>query len=110
MDSECRLTYGESEVLLDGSPAALRRLEHDLASAPDEVTIPIDNWSLIQRRTDNPLLKVSLNGREVIFEGNLNALGLIYDSLTGVADEAESAVDRAVGPHAHIEYLGEDDQ
>ena len=110
MNSECRLTYGESETLLDGSPADLRRLESDLASAPDEFTIPMVNGSMTQRRTDNSLLKVSVIGRELIIEGNLNALGMIYDSLIGVAGEAESAVDRAVGRHAHIEYLGEDDQ
>jgi len=110
MDSECRLTYGESETLLDGSPADLRRLESDLASAPDEFTIPMVNGSMTQRRTDNSLLKVSVIGRELIIEGNWNALGMIYDSLTGVASEAESAVDRTVGRHAHIEYLGEDDQ
>lgn len=68
------------------------------------------NGSLTQRRTDNALLNVSVVGRQLVIEGNLNALGIIYDSLTGVAGEAESAVDRAVGHHAHVEYLGEDDQ
>jgi hypothetical protein len=110
MDRGCRLTVEGGLAMLDGSPTELRRLAEALEAAPDEFTFPMATGSLTQLRTDDALLRVGVVDDSLTVEGNEHALGILYNSLTSLADIAESAEDRTIRRHVHIEYLGESDQ
>lgn len=65
-----------------------------------------------QEETVGPLL-VSLEGEATLhFAGGRQYLDIIWDAVDGVAEQAEQAEtadDRAVHWHQHIEYLPEDE-
>ncbi|BCB76923.1 hypothetical protein GCM10022251_76300 [Phytohabitans flavus] len=59
--------------------------------------------------TSGPLL-VSLKGTTTLhFSGGPEYLGIIWDALDGVAELAETADDRGVNRHQHIEYFPGDE-
>jgi hypothetical protein len=110
MDSDCRLRIDAGLAMLDGTPAQLRQLANALDAGPNVLTISMAMGSLTQVRTDDALLKVTVDDGTLTVEGDMGALGIFYNSLTTVSDDAESAEDRTIRRHAHVEYLGEGDQ
>ncbi|MEU0546886.1 hypothetical protein [Micromonospora sp. NPDC005979] len=62
-----------------------------------------------QEVTAGPLLVSLLGGTTLHFSGGHEYLDIIWDALDGVAEQAETADDRAVRRHQHIEYFPGDE-
>lgn len=105
----CRLSVSDGELELAGPPAALRALGRLLRQHAGHFEVAITGGVVAQERTTGPLL-VSLQGETTLhFSGGREYLDIIWDALDGVAEQAETADDRAVHRHQHIEYLPGDD-
>jgi hypothetical protein len=101
----CRVSAGGGELELAGPPTALRALARRLRRHGESLEVTVDGGSVAQEVTRGPLL-VSLRGTtRVHFSGGLEYLDLVWDALEGVADQAETAGDRGVNRHQHIEYF-----
>lgn len=97
-------------ALIDGSPIGLRNFARLLEADADEIKVVMGTSTILRKRSENPLLRVSLKGDCLTVEGDNHALGGFCQTIMGVADDAESAKDRTIKRHAHIEYLGDGDR
>jgi hypothetical protein len=62
-----------------------------------------------QEVTSGPLL-VTLRGATTLhFSGGREFLGIVWDALDGVAEQAMNAEDRRINRHRHIEYFPGDE-
>jgi hypothetical protein len=105
----CRLSTSDGELELAGPPAALRGLALLLREPQERVEAHISGGVVVQERTEGPLT-VSLRGEDTLhLAGGHQYLDIVWDALDGVAEQAESAEDRGVMRHQHIEYLPPDD-
>jgi hypothetical protein len=105
----CRLSVSDGEPELAGPPAALRALGRLLCQHAEPFEVAITGGVVSQQATAGPLL-VSLHGETTLhFSGGREYLDIIWDALDGVAEQAETADDRTVNRHQHIEYLPGDD-
>ncbi|MFF0723058.1 hypothetical protein [Micromonospora sp. NPDC003816] len=101
-------SVSDGEVELAGPPAALRALARLLRAPAEPVEATITGGVVVQTETIGPLL-VSLDDAPLHFSGGRECLDIVWDALDGVAEQAETADDRAVHRHQHIEYLPGDD-
>ncbi|MGW9196605.1 Imm32 family immunity protein [Micromonospora chersina] len=62
-----------------------------------------------QEATAGALLVSLLGGTKLHFSGAREYLDIIWDALDGVTEQAETADDRTINRHQHIEYLQGDD-
>lgn len=69
----------------------------------------VTDGAVSQEATAGPLLVSLQGGTTVHFSGGREYLDIIWDALDGVAEQAETADDRTVHRHQHIEYLPGDD-
>ncbi|SNY68681.1 hypothetical protein SAMN05421748_133112 [Paractinoplanes atraurantiacus] len=90
---------------LAGSPEALRALSELLRRSAERVEVPITGGIVVQEVTGGPLLVSLRNATTVAFSGGRDHLDIIWDSLEGVAEQSETADERGVNRHDHIEYL-----
>ncbi|MEV6694928.1 hypothetical protein AB0M35_25970 [Micromonospora sp. NPDC051196] len=105
----CRLTVSDGELELAGPPAALRALGRLLREHAEPFDVAITGGVVSQEATAGPLL-VSLQGETALrFSGGREYLDIIGNALDGVAEQAETAEDRTVHQHQHIEYFPGDD-
>ncbi|MEO3927677.1 hypothetical protein ABGB07_27975 [Micromonosporaceae bacterium B7E4] len=101
----CRLSVSDGELELAGPPTALRALGRRLRQHAEPSEVGITGGSVAQEVTSGPLL-VSLRGTTTLhLSGGHEYLDIIWDALDGVAEQAETADDRGVNRHQHIEYL-----
>jgi hypothetical protein len=112
-NSGCRLSIGDHEAMLDGTPQQLRAL--GLACEQPDTTVEItlaDTVSKVRRElTASPLLRISVEGRTVlVISGAATAVDLYIDAVRGVADQGDKATPGEIRRHAHVEYLGVQDQ
>ena len=106
---QCRFTVSGGEFELAGPPTALRSLSDLLRRRTDRVEVPISGGTVVQEVTTGPLL-VSLPGAAVLsLSGGREHLDIVWDALVGVADDAQTAEDRSVNRHQHIEYFPGDE-
>ncbi|HST82345.1 MAG TPA: hypothetical protein VLL08_11480 [Kineosporiaceae bacterium] len=105
----CRLSVSQGELQLAGLPTDLRALGRRLRQNAQPVEVPIICGSVAQETTGGPLL-VSLRGATTLHvSGGHDYLDLFWDALDGVAEMAETADDRRVNRHQHIEYFPGDE-
>ncbi|XVU29564.1 Imm32 family immunity protein [Actinoplanes sp. CA-054009] len=88
-----------------GPPDALRALSRLLGRSAERVEVPITGGTVVQEMTSGPLLVSRPNATTLAFSGGRDQLDIIGDALDGVAEESETAEDRNVNRHQHIEYL-----
>ncbi|MFU8875783.1 hypothetical protein [Micromonospora sp. SL4-19] len=104
-----RLSTSDGDLELAGPPAALRALARLLREPRERVEAQVSGGVVVQERTAGPLT-VSLRGEAMLhLSGGHRYLGILWDALDGVAEQAESAEDRGVHRHQHIEYLPDDE-
>ncbi|GAA2644183.1 hypothetical protein GCM10010399_92650 [Dactylosporangium fulvum] len=106
---QCRLRVHGANLDLAGPPAALRGLAKALRGAPGTTEVRIRNGLVVQEVSAGPLTVRLQAGPALHLSGGDDTLGLVWDALDGVAGEAETATERGVERHQHIEYLGPDD-
>jgi hypothetical protein len=105
----CRLSSSGGELELAGPPAALRALGGLLRRHAEPFEVTITGGTVAQEVTSGPLL-VTLRGTTTLrLSGGREYLDIFGDALDRVADQAESADDRGVNRHQHIEYLPGDE-
>jgi hypothetical protein len=105
----CRLSVSDGELELAGPPGALRALGRLLRRRAEPFEVAITGGTVVQEVSSGPLL-VRLQGATALhFSGGREYLGIIWDGLDGVADQAETADDRGVNRHHHIEYFPGDE-
>jgi hypothetical protein len=105
----CRLSVNDGELELAGRPAALRALGEHLRQHAGPVELEISGGFVAQEITTGPLL-VSLEGTTTLrFSGGQEFLAIVWDALDGVAEQAETADDRSINRHQHIEYFPGDE-
>jgi hypothetical protein len=78
MDSECRLriTPGKMAMaLIDGTPADLPHFAHLLEVDADEIKVLMGTGTILRKRSESPLLRVSRKGDRLTVEGDNHALG-----------------------------------
>jgi hypothetical protein len=105
----CRLSVSDGELELAGPPAALRALGRLLRQHPVPFEVAITGGVVSQEATAGPLLVSLQGGTTLQFSGGRAYLDIVWDALDGVAEQAETADDRTVNRHQHIEYLPGDD-
>ncbi|MFI7650990.1 hypothetical protein ACIBTZ_33750 [Micromonospora sp. NPDC049460] len=105
----CRLSVSDGELELAGPPAALRALGRLLREHAEPFDVAITGGAVGQEVTAGPLLVSLQGGTTLHFSGGREYLDIIWDALDGVAEQAETADDRTVNRHQHIEYLSGDD-
>lgn len=101
----CRLSVSGGELELAGPPAALRALGRLLGDHAEPSRAAITGGFVGQESTTGPLLVTLQSGTTLLFRGGREYLDIIWDALDGVAEQAETAKDRKVNRHQHIEYL-----
>ncbi|MET7402028.1 hypothetical protein ABZS66_51955 [Dactylosporangium sp. NPDC005572] len=101
----CRLSISDGELELAGPPAGLRALGRLLRQHPDPIEVAITGGVVGQEATAGPLLVCQHSGATLHFSGGREYLDIIWDALDGVAEQAETADDRTVNRHQHIEYF-----
>ncbi|MGW4497467.1 Imm32 family immunity protein [Micromonospora sp. NPDC004336] len=100
----CRLSVSDDELELAGPPAALRALSRLLRQHGEPFEVAVTDGVVGQEVTAGPLL-VSLEGGTTLrFSGGREYLDIIWDALDGLVEQAETADDRAVHRHLHIEH------
>jgi hypothetical protein len=105
----CRLSVRDGELEIAGPPTALRALAGRLRQHGKGVEVPITGGFVTQEVTSGPLL-VSLQGATMVHvSGGREYLDIIWEALEGVAGQAETADDRNVNRHQHIEYFPGDE-
>lgn len=101
----CRFSASDGVLELAGPPAALRSLGRLLRQHAEPCEVPITGRSVAQEVTSGPLL-VSLRDMTTLhFCGSPAHLNIIWDALDDVADDAETADERHVNRHQHIEVI-----
>ncbi|MDO3683439.1 hypothetical protein [Micromonospora sp. C28ISP2-4] len=105
----CRLSVSDDELELAGPPTALRALSRLLRQQTEPIEVAVTDGVVGQEATAGPLLVGLQGGTTLHFSGGREYLGIIWDALDGVAEQAEAADDRAVHRHLHIEYFPGDD-
>nr|WP_143728436.1 hypothetical protein [Micromonospora cremea] len=105
----CRLSVSDDELELAGSPAALRALSRLLRHHAEPFEVAVTDGAVSQEATAGPLLVSLQRGTKLHFSGGREYLDIIWDALDGVAEQAETADDRTVHRHQHIEYFPGDD-
>ncbi|MEU2662277.1 Imm32 family immunity protein [Micromonospora sp. DT46] len=105
----CRVSVSDDELELAGPPAALRALSRLLRQHAEPIEVAVTDGVVSQKATAGPLLVGLQGGTTLHFSGGREYLDIIWDMLDGVAEQAETADDRTVRRHQHIEYLPGDD-
>ncbi|MFF4893415.1 Imm32 family immunity protein [Micromonospora chersina] len=105
----CRLSVDDSELELAGPPAGLRALGQLLRHHAEPFEVAITGGVVSQEATAGALLVSLLGGTKLHFSGAREYLDIIWDALDGVTEQAETADDRTINRHQHIEYLQGDD-
>ncbi|WP_206745056.1 Imm32 family immunity protein [Micromonospora sp. CB01531] len=105
----CRLSVSDGELELAGPPAALRALGRLLRQHAEPFEVAITGGVVSQEATDGPLLVSLQGGTTLQLSGGRDYLDIIWDVLDGVAEQAETADDRTINRHQHVEYLPGDD-
>lgn len=93
---------------LAGPPSALRALADLLRRGAGQVEVAIAGGVVVQEVTDGPLL-VGSHDTTLRLSGGRDYLGNFWHALDGVAEQAETAEDRRVPRHQHIEYFPGDE-
>ena len=111
----CRLSIDRgplAKAALEGSPGALRSLTSELSQGRStSIALSTPGASVVQEINASPLLTVAAGpGLTLHLSGSPSALNLVWSALSGTAQDAEEATDRAVKRHTHIEYLGDGDR
>lgn len=100
----CRFSASDGVLQLAGPPAALRDLGRLLRQQAEPCEVPITGGYVAQEVTGGPL-RVSLRDPATVHVGGSPAhLDIIWDALEDVAEDAETADERHVNRHQHIEY------
>jgi hypothetical protein len=94
-NSGCRLSIGDHEAMLNGTPQQLRALA--LACERPDTTVEItlaDTVSKVRRElTASPLLRISVEGRtDLMISGTASAVDLFIGAVRGVADQGDEAM------------------
>ena len=105
----CRLSVSAGEVELAGPPAALRALGRLLRQSAEGVEVAIVGGAVVQEQTVGPLIVSLRDAVTLHFSGGHQYLDIVWDALEGVAEQAETAEDRRVDRHQHIEYFPGDE-
>jgi hypothetical protein len=110
-----RFTVDQWEAAIEGSPADLRRLADNLDARDSVVVVELsapEGVALLRRQlTDDDRLRITVGpGPNLLVEGTASAIEIVSETMRGVAEAAQQVGRDAVQRHAHIEYLGEDDQ
>lgn len=105
----CRLSVFQGELELAGSPDALRDLGRFLRSPAERVEVAIIGGVVVQQRTAGPLVVGCRDGSTLQLSGGREYLESVWAALDGVAEQAETADDRGVHRHQHIEYYAGDE-
>jgi hypothetical protein len=105
----CRVSSSAGELELAGPPDALRALGALLRRHESSVEVAVTGGSVAQEVTSGPLLVSLRDGSALHFSGARDLLDIVWHALDGVAEAAESAEDRHVNRHQHIEYYPEDE-
>ena len=101
----CRLSVSDGALELAGPPKALLALGRLLRQHPETFRVAITGGVVSQEASAGPLL-VRVQGETTLhLSGCREYLAIIWDALDGVAEQAETADDRTVLRHQHIEYL-----
>ena len=105
----CRLSVSDGEVELAGPPAALRALGRLLRQSAEGVEVAVAGGAVVQEQTVGPLIVSLRDAATLHFSGGHQYLDIVWDALDGVAEQAETAEDRGVNRHQHIEYFPGDE-
>ncbi|MGC4895368.1 Imm32 family immunity protein [Micromonospora sp. DT31] len=105
----CRLSVSDDELELAGPPVALRALSRLLRQHAEPFEVAVTDGAVGQEATAGPLLVSLQGGTTLHFSGGPEYLDIIWDALEGVAEQAETADDRTVRRHQHIEHFPGDD-
>jgi hypothetical protein len=105
----CRLSISEWDADLSGPPDALDSLANELENAADDSAFPVVGGRVGVKRTGS-WLRVSLDGSTLWIGGDQTARDIVLSAMRGVAQESREVGHAPVARHAHIEYLGSDDQ
>ncbi|MFG2066707.1 hypothetical protein ACGFKZ_07610 [Micromonospora tulbaghiae] len=101
----CRLSVSDDDLELAGPPAALRALGRLLRQHAEPFEVGITGGVISQEATEGPLLVSLQGGTTLHLSGGREYLDIIWDALDGVAEQAETADDRRINRHQHVEYL-----
>jgi hypothetical protein len=105
----CRLSVSDGELELAGPPSALRDLGRHLSEHAEPLNVVIAGGSVAQEVTTGPLLVLLQDATTLSLSGSLQSLDIVWDALNGVAEQAETADDRNINRHQHIEYFPGDE-
>jgi hypothetical protein len=105
----CRLSIREWDADLSGPPDALDSLANELENATDDSAFSVVGGRVGVNGTGSRL-RVFLDGSTLWIGGDQKARGLVLSAMRGVAQESREVGHAPVARHAHIEYLGKDDQ
>ena len=105
----CRLSARGGELELAGPPDALRALGGLLRDRVEPLEVVVTGGTVAQKLTSGPLLITLRNGPMLHVSGGHEFLDIFWHALDGVADQADSAEDRRVNRHQHIEYFPGDE-
>jgi len=100
-----RLSISDGELELAGPPNALRALGRLLSHSTEPFAVAIIGGVVAQEETAGPLLVSLHDGATLYLSGGREYLDIIWDALDGVAEQAETADDRVIKRHQHIEYF-----
>ncbi|MDI1461508.1 hypothetical protein QEZ54_11045 [Catellatospora sp. KI3] len=106
---DCRLSFAGGENELAGPPDALRDLCRLLRADPEAIEVPVRGGTVAQARTAGPLLVGVRDGNVLCLSGGVEYLDIVWDALDGLAEQSETAEDRAIHRHQHIEYYPGDE-
>jgi len=70
----------------------------------------VTGGTIEQQVTTGPLLVTLQETNRLRFSGARDRLDIVWDALDGVADQAETAEDRHVNRHQHIEHFPGDER
>ncbi|WP_430782354.1 Imm32 family immunity protein [Actinoplanes sp. G11-F43] len=101
----CRLSIWDTERQIAGPPHALRALATHLRTGT--APIAITGGTIDQQITDGPLLIRAHGTDHLRVSGHPDHLRLLWDALTGTADDADTTPPAGVNRHTHIEYYGD---
>lgn len=103
----CRLSVAGGEVELAGPPDALRALSALLRRDVERTAAAITGGAVEQEVTSGPLL-IGVRDATLRVSGGREYLDIFWEALDGVAEQAETADNRCVNRHQHLEsYPGD---